>query len=183
MSTATVTQAGITVADIKALRTADTVSARRSGGQSQLEATRRTDKEEDIFTSDRDSTRIIPTRDRVMAYKRCETTSTEGFDPSCFAYSFGGGHNETWTTIAGLLRAGDELELEWIAGNNSGYLNAAEGVCDDGGGGITIPFKGLHHDQLRLRIIRQGKRGYLFNLADSICPDNSARMIREGCFA
>jgi hypothetical protein len=68
---------------------------------------------------------------------------------------------ETWQTIVGLLRVGDDLKLVWAAGNSNGYLEESN----------------LHRDELRLEVTRNGKR-LTFHVATSVCPNNSARMIK-----
>jgi len=69
-------------------------------------------------------------------------------------------------SIISLLRVGDVIQLEWLADNSNGYLREA----------LTNGRK-LYRDELYLRIKRNGK--YLrFHVATSICPDNTARMIR-----
>ena len=58
------------------------------------------------------------------------------------------------------------LALEWIGADNNGYLNGSEGA--------------LYHDRVKLIVHRTGAKARLvFTLTDSICPDNSARMIRR----
>ena len=61
------------------------------------------------------------------------------------------------------LRAGDELTFSfWPDAGTNGYVAAA----------------GLHADCLYLHVRRNGKQIANWHLADSICPDNSARMVR-----
>lgn len=60
-------------------------------------------------------------------------------------------HDETWQTVAKLLRPGDELCLDWWIGNDSPLLREA----------------GLTHDMLYLLVRRKEKRMY-FYLADQI---------------
>lgn len=69
-------------------------------------------------------------------------------------------------SILTILKAGDKISFEFIANNNNGYVNKAR----------------LHHDILEIKI-KRGNKTLVFQLDDSICPDNSARMIDEtGCF-
>jgi hypothetical protein len=49
-------------------------------------------------------------------------------------------------------------------------------VADNNTGSLTDA--GLHNDQLRLYVHRAGGR-LVFPIATSVCPDNSARMIRR----
>jgi hypothetical protein len=101
-----------------------------------------------------------------------------GANARCFEMLYGT-YNEEWQTIAGLLKPGDVLELRWVGNDSNGYLKRAtvteaekDGICGPGHG------QGLRHDKLYVHIRRGGKRKYSFYLADSICPDNTARMIK-----
>lgn len=61
------------------------------------------------------------------------------------------------------LRVGDEAVFEFYPdAHSNGYLAAA----------------GLHADICNLKIRRKGKIVATFELAESVCPDNSARMCR-----
>jgi hypothetical protein len=81
---------------------------------------------------------------------------------SCFYMIHSARFSECWPTIAGLLKVGDQLALRWVADNNTGYTTDA----------------GLHCDQLRLYVHRSAGP-LVFPIATSVCPDNSARMIRR----
>lgn len=76
-------------------------------------------------------------------------------------YAFEMDGQETLNTLRNVLKKGDEIKLRWIAGNDNGYTRAAF----------------LHLDELRLQIQR-GARNFEVMLAVSVCPDNSARMVR-----
>lgn len=67
-----------------------------------------------------------------------------------------------WRTIASLLRVGDMLTLSWVADNNNDNLRAA----------------GLHRDELFL-VVRRGDNTLHLHLQTSVCPNNTARMIRR----
>jgi hypothetical protein len=133
-----------------------------------------------LFCQDSDSRRIIPvshTFTNFTNYHKSGIPHSPG-DFTAFASScrIGSQYGLEWQTIVSLLRADDEVVLDWIAGNNSGYLEAAQGQYGDEP--YRQSFSGLHHDMLAL-VVRRGERDkYRFRLADSICPDNSARMIR-----
>lgn len=71
-----------------------------------------------------------------------------------------------WESIASILKVGDVLSLEWFADNNNGYIDRA----------LTSGEK-IHRDELYIRI-RRGEKKLRFHLATSICPNNTARMIR-----
>ena len=68
-----------------------------------------------------------------------------------------------WQTIVGLLRPGDELRVIWIGDNNSQYHDEAD----------------LHHDECRMRVMRDGREKYEFQISHGVCKDNSARMIQS----
>jgi hypothetical protein len=76
---------------------------------------------------------------------------------------FGNYEDSAWRTIASLLKVGDVLTLEWSR---------------DAASHETMRKLGLHGDRLRLLVVR-GKARLWFELATSICPDNTARMIRD----
>jgi hypothetical protein len=71
-------------------------------------------------------------------------------------------YEECWKTIASLLREGDALTLLWKRNAwNTGNLTDVN----------------LHGDGLDLQIDR-GKTRLTFHIRMSVCPDNTARMIR-----
>jgi hypothetical protein len=87
----------------------------------------------------------------------------------CFEWVSSAQYSEEWRTIVRILRSGDALELVWIGDAlANGYLKNGEGVR-------------LHADRLALQFTRPRAKGpqlWSFNVGESICPDNSARMIR-----
>jgi len=162
--------------DIRALRAATSVHARRIDGASQLEAHLESPLDDTWTDSSAARRRTIPCRERLTIYRR---NGTERYgdsypDVTAFAYSIGGSYDLPWRTIVSLLRAGDEIELHWIAGNSSGYLDAAHGKCADS----EVEFHGLCRDELDLTVYRSGKQRYSFHVDTCVCPDNSARTIR-----
>ena len=161
--------------DIKALRSASSVHARRYGdGLSRLELYRRANRTEDIFRSRDEGYREIETRDDFINFQASYSRSKS--DATAFAYEIGhGAYDEEWSTIASLLREGDEIECYWMAGNQCGYLDAAHGSYGDNN---EFSFRGLCRDQLKLRVYRKGTLKYAFRVAESVCPDNSSRMIQ-----
>ena len=83
--------------------------------------------------------------------------------PAAFHMIHSGQYDPTWLTIAKLLHAGDVLRLVWTADNNTG----------------TITDAGLHADMLRMVVYRADKSVHTFNVAYSIIPGNSARMVQR----
>jgi hypothetical protein len=67
-----------------------------------------------------------------------------------------------WRTIAGLLKAGDLLSLEWR--RDAATTDALKAV-------------GMHGDELRLIVTRPGHEPMIFLLSSKVCADNMARMI------
>lgn len=71
-------------------------------------------------------------------------------------------YDAVWQTVCAMLRVGDELTLKWTQSNNNQYVDDAN----------------LHVDDLRL-CVKRGDKMYEFFIEYSICPDNSARMIKR----
>jgi len=82
-------------------------------------------------------------------------------------------HTHTWTALS-FLRAGDVVSLEFVGGDHNQYIKSART-----GEGLeyTPPGEKLYHDVAYLRV-KRGKRVLVFFMAWSICPNNTARMIR-----
>lgn len=80
---------------------------------------------------------------------------------SAFHMFFCAKHTPYWQTILTFIRVNDSLSLRWHVDNNNGYIKDA----------------GLHCDELFLEVTRNETR-FLFFLASSITPGNSARMVK-----
>jgi len=170
---------GLTKDDVKALKLADEVHARRTGGKSQLEAVKHNRQgSHSVFGGGGELRRVIPTREYTRWFMK--NGSREIADRTeAFAFSIGSRYLPEWLTIVSLLREHDEVTLEWSAGDTNGFLRAASGVTEGYQGRPGIPFNGLCQDRLMLHVRRNGKPKYCFQLADSIAPvDSTARMIR-----
>lgn len=155
------TKAGISKMDLKALREADRVCFFHQEGKGLIRAVK-TVKDKGPY-DDRERTYEISTESRVRVYKS-DLGSREMQDAArCFAMVYSWQPSE-WATIASLLKEGDVLILEWVGTDNNGYLDRQG--------------EKLHHDRLRLLVKREGKRDMLFHVDDSICADNTARMVR-----
>ena len=85
---------------------------------------------------------------------------------NAFAYLGVCKYDPCWQTTIKHLKVGDSLTLRWTADNNTGTLIDA----------------GLHCDTLELLVRRTSKTGkhfiFTYHIDTSICPDNTARMIR-----
>jgi hypothetical protein len=84
-------------------------------------------------------------------------------NPEAFYMEHSGQYSPVWMTIANLMRAGDIIRLYWTADNNTQYVDTA----------------GLHADELRIGIVRNGKIVHTLSVAHSLTPDNSARMVKR----
>lgn len=78
-----------------------------------------------------------------------------------------GFHSRQWGTVAELLKPGDHIILHW---GRDYHTNENTRKAD------------LHADRLELQVVRRDRRKYSFLIEVQICPDNTARMIRNGPF-
>ena len=87
------------------------------------------------------------------------------FNEACHVITSCRFHAEWVTLVDFNLRAGDELRLHWVGGNNS----------------LTLDEAGLFHDIIKVHVIRElrGKRRLMvYDIDSTICPANSARMVK-----
>lgn len=163
MSTETTTS-GLTKLDIQALKQASRVAFHLSKGQSSIVGIKEVANPGPYDERDRRHEILCKTemRDyRHGAYGNGERTPLESY--SCFELVHGGQYDECWRTVVDSLRVGDELKLQWVA---------------DGGNQYTKEV-GLHLDMLRLMARRANGKWLAWLIDVSICPNNSARMIRS----
>jgi hypothetical protein len=147
--------AGITANDVKAMRTCDSVCFYHADGKGAVSAVKR-----GKAPWYEESRHDVPCQASSLTVYGTDRTH----DPSavkCFALVSFAREKDTWQTVAGLLRAGDVLELSWVGANNSECLKRAN----------------LFADELYLVVVR-GKRRMTFNISYQVCPDNTARMVR-----
>jgi hypothetical protein len=181
--TATTADLGVlTRDDLTALKLADAVTfhhttATLGGPMIRLYLENRMSDEPRIFTAaqqrafpaadrsdGRGRMRDIPVESSAYGYGNDGSTGWRSADTpqlACFHMIHSAQYTECWPTIPRLLKVGDRLALSWAADVNTDTVTAA----------------GLHCDQLRLRVHR-GARPLVFPIATSVCPDNTARMIR-----
>lgn len=100
-------------------------------------------------------------------------TYQDGKKASCGYVILCSNDNDQWQTICKLLRPGNEIELRWIADGHANQYVRQASVVDPGNGSVQ-----LHADALWLYIRKNETREYSFLLHVSVCPNNSARMIR-----
>jgi hypothetical protein len=158
--------------DLKAIRQADGVSFHHGDGAGRIVCTKRV-RNPGPFDEHEKSYRIncaSVVAGRGVPYR------AEGY--TCFASRYSCA--ETWRTIAGLLRKGDQLRLRWSAdGESNGYLERSRVTERDEHGSAGLG-QALHADALYLEVMRgDGSAPALVFLLDvRICPDNTARMVR-----
>lgn len=159
------TQSAITKVDIAAMKKASDICFRKMRGTigSTIECNKEVKRTEANPFSTRE-TIILRCSDRFHSY--ADAMHMKIYDIkkenlwSAFEMIHSPAFCEEWQTICACLKAGDILSLEWIADNQSGYLVEA----------------GLHRDHLKLIVDRSDKR-LVFSIRESVCQDNSARMI------
>jgi hypothetical protein len=167
----------LTVADVQALRRAEQVTCHHHHGASAfvLSLDGGHDDAPRVFTAREQ--RLFPDPGRSDPHARSRrircAASVSGYDQHdrwWFLDDLTHGaccapvqpQRDTWRTIVDLIRPGDQLRLVWLAGNNNQYLHNAE----------------LFLDEVRLAVTR-GNRTLVFDIAHTVTPDNSARMIRR----
>jgi hypothetical protein len=156
----------LTREDLAALRKCDTVSFHTFQGKAYVNACKRV-KDPGPFDP-REREWRVECGAAVTCYADEDRPSTERLKAArCFAMHHACSCNQEWRTLVDhLLRVGDVPTLDWVAGNDNGYLRGTR----DGG-------QRLHHDQLFLLVKRKGRTLRVW-LADSICADNTARMVK-----
>ena len=161
---------GLAAEDVAALRVADAVTFHTFRGRGYVRAHKRVGPGRDVFTAREQ--RLYPDpdgRERLReigadyALASAERPGALAATQWAAFYMIGmAQYVPSWQTIAALLRTGDVLQLAWLADNNSDNIRDA----------------GLHADELRLHVMRSG-RVMTFQIAHSVTPDNSARMIHR----
>ena len=159
----------LTRIDIAALLKADRMVVHYNGGnvtESRIYAVKqKRPSETDPFATDVTYNLSIPIDITGYGYNGLHSTYLEPEQKlkiKAFAMTnFYHGQCTEESTIIRMLRAGDDVRLEFCASCNNGHLDQ----------------NGLHHDKLFLHVNR-GRNRFTFLLDDSIGPDNSARMIK-----
>lgn len=146
--------------DIAALRAADYLIVRLNRHGTEVSAVKEADRtEKNPFAQNQ--YHPIPATIRIHGVYEGgpEFARAQCFESVQFYHS----QNTAASTVAKALRPGDLLTFEFWPDAGNGYVAKA----------------GLHHDSLNLYVERGGRDKRLqFHLSDSICPDNSARMVQ-----
>lgn len=154
---------GLTAADIRALRLADSVYASATPAYTEYGTGCDHDGElRCVFREKRDGrkhqpeyTYTVPVLSRITQYDHGEAMRRY---TRCWA-NVGGSFREVWRSIGQFLRPGDAISLSWIAGNNCGNVEKVN----------------YHTDEVRV-CVRRGKQDYTFLLTVQTGPENTARM-------
>ena len=168
----------LTKADVTAMRKADTVVFRHKDGATAIECAKRLRQGNDPFAdTERRHVFVIPGRAQYGGFDRYHgEDNAKAF--TAFDMIHSAQFSDEWQTAAAVFKAGDELTAQWFASAGNGYCKYA--VCGDDKEG-SGPWHGLHHDWLCLVAQRKAGKSWrklTFRVCDSVCPDNSARMIK-----
>ena len=164
MTTAEITGAILTSDDVKALRQCDQASFSHTGktnGEGRIRCIKKLEKDGPFGDTEREYLIVC---ESTVRYYTGESLNTASFDTEFKCHELLYNYTSSVTefgTMASLVKIGDELKLHWI-GSCNGYTRSA----------------GLHMDTLHVHL-KRGKQSFSFMLSTSICPDNSARMIRR----
>ena len=176
MTTTTTTEttvATLSAIDLKALRQADSICFDH-GAESGIRAIKR-----GKAPFRQDITYTIRCRSSVRIHDdSLDYGQRNGDGAQCFAMIHSAQYDEQWRTIVDLLHVGDTLTLAWVGGDNNGYVTRSRVTEKESDGYSPGLGEKLYHDKLFL-IAMRGKRKLSFYVADSICPNNTARMIRS----
>lgn len=160
--------------DITRIKHADDIALDYNGreGLSQLRAIKRGEGSETGY----DQTEYIPVDARMTLRVGYGDESDQ--HPNAKAYEFVNSvqYCARWSTIAGLLREGDEIRLDWSSDQpgdpTGGYSGNA--ICQLAG----YEGQALYRDTLTVVILRNGKAKHTIELRQSLCPANSAQTIK-----
>lgn len=154
--------AGLSKMDVRALRDADEVTffashdaaLERASGRLRIVAHKRVE-------------RVGPFDERERTYEILHgravfDTYKEALVGKTVAVGDAHGYNREWQTVRRLLKEGDELKARVSVNGGNEYCQRA----------------GLYVDRMFLEVSRKGQLVYSFLVDESICPDNSARMVR-----
>ena len=148
----------LTKIDVAAMKKADRIVFRHVRGESQIEAIKEADERNPF-----EQNRIVACGAKFVDYSDRKVFGPALDTFTAFEMKMHPSYDEEWRTIVSLLREGDELTLVWTRdAYKCQNLDAAQ----------------LHGDSLSL-LIKRGEKTMRFTLEWSVCPDNTARMIRS----
>lgn len=157
----------LTAIDCAALRKATCVIFRHVKGESRIEAVKELERTtQDPFATE--ARVVIPCDWKLTDYGRIGDGiqgygREKGANFTAFAWESCAQYVAEWLTIAAIIKAGDALTLHWK--RDTFRTEGLESV-------------NYHGDSLTLEVQRKDKR-LSFHVESSVCPDNSARMIRR----
>lgn len=168
MSTDTLveTETGLSLLDIKALKQADRWCFDYRHGESFIRCVKEVTNPGPF--DDRDKEYRIPCE--VSFCGLCRNDADGVMPRNCFSMTYNFQHSiesNGMLAVLLLLRKGDTLRLHWTCDNSNGYL---ADVAKHG--------ERLYRDELAVVIRRNGKSLCAVHIDTSLCPNNSARMIR-----
>ncbi len=167
----------VSVTHMKALRQCNKVSFHHANGGARIVCTKEV-KSSGPY-EDREKSCEFRVQSRVYCYAPNDFGTDVTKTARCFAMTHNYDHSpNSFGALLGLLRAGDELRLYWCGdGLANGYLRGVTNVTTDHG-----QYSTLHGDYLEATIHRNGEHKYTVRLETSLCPDNTARMVRPNGF-
>lgn len=115
----------------------------------------------DIWSGNDWRARRIEVSQQYCGITNYSSEHTEMGNKPISAYAAGHSYNPVWDTVKSLLKVGDIIGIRFIADNNSEIIKRAN----------------LHADEVHLIVVR-GKKRLTFHIDNSLCEDNSARMVR-----
>lgn len=162
METKTTGAPGVSAADLRALRSASTISFSYMNGRHQITATKDRLRTADGF----DASVVIPCNGEAISYTGWSFPfgSTDTNYTVCSDVITDPDQNDVWQTAMRFMKPGDVLSLVWTASGN-GYTSGA-GLCMDS----------LH---LVIERKRDKVERYTFLMAVRVCEDNTAHMMRR----
>lgn len=170
----TETSNALTRDHINALRTADTLAFDYHKGKSGVRATKRGPAPWYLEVQV-----DVPATGECRCYgDELDYDVKQGKNATCCHVNCSSRYDREWQTIAELLRAGDKIHIEFVGGDDNGYLRRSMVVDGDSECGHAGLNQRLHHDVMYLSVRRGGKERYRFLVTSSVCVDNTARMVK-----
>lgn len=166
MTTDTLMETGLSSLDIKAMKQADRWCFGYHAGESFIRCIKEVPNPGPFDERDREYR--IPCEVSFCGLSRNDADG--GMPVRCFSMTYNYSHSiESNGMLAVLLlvRLGDTLRLHWTCDNSNGYLRDA-----------SCRGERLYRDELSVVIRRKGKSLCAVHVDTSLCPNNSARMMR-----